>query len=755
MSQNKLVDKTRKVLEKQKELGTLIDDLKSEVKDVYYENQKLTEENLKLKEKLALFQRSSEPVKPQVEPVKEVVKERVVEKEPVKKAEPPKMPSPTIVVRKREKQPNPFVEFFLGKNIIAKIAAVLIFLGIITFGQMAYDWLPDLGRFLLIFFTGAFFFGIGIYFERKKAFVFSNVFYTIGLAIIYYSFMLARFGFELYSISVLSYLLALLMAFTLYFFKDKRYEFLDVSLFVFYFVAGLSIVFYLPITSVFSHYIEVVLFACLLGYAMYQYYTNYIKENVKLKMITQILLAIISIVATVGIMVLYDERAQLFAVVALLYSTLFVLTVYLMNYMNTKSSTSPIKYSLPIITTIVLLMMSIVYYSFLDEFFRAESGGTAVFVFIVLFAPVYAYLFKTKKEDDLFITNYYAIILASAMLIYSFVAGAINLYEPLDFYVLNLILVAEVLIFFTLSKFTKDDLQRYISYIFIGVLLLRNLNYYQTEGALLFTDSNVLFVTIGLGVVLFGINSFFRYMKQSEHQIDNVVVNGFNVLALVPFMMVFTNDLLSTDKAYIMAMVMVLLVGYRWLMELDIFRMFYKKHFILGMNISILLLTFALNLFYFDHDFSKFEDVFKFLFLFAVNVYIVYSLKEIFAGYCKTIYVERNFIILFGIGVTIHSFFIHNYINIEFDKVILSSYFLIASAVGVLAGFRQGWSVTRKIGLGAIYYSLAKFFIYDFYTQDFSSFVRMMTYFILGFILLGISFLYAYLERTYGTDVTE
>mgnify|MGYP000934943999 FL=1 len=89
----------------------------------------------------------------------------------------------------------------------------------------------------------------------------------------------------------------------------------------------------------------------------------------------------------------------------------------------------------------------------------------------------------------------------------------------------------------------------------------------------------------------------------------------------------------------------------------------------------------------------------------------------------------------------------------EFDKVILSSYFLIASAIGVLLGFRMNWSISRRLGLFAIYYSLAKFFVYDMYSQDFSAFVRMVTYFVLGSILLGISFLYAYLEKIYGKEL--
>lgn len=301
-----------------------------------------------------------------------------------------------------------------------------------------------------------------------------------------------------------------------------------------------------------------------------------------------------------------------------------------------------------------------------------------------------------------------------------------------------------------LGKFTKDKVHKGISYFFVLILLFKNLLYYPFSGSLTFAESDVLFVTFGLGLVLLGINLYFKYKKQEENEYDMILVNALNLLALVPIIMTITNDLISNEAAFIMASVMALFIGYRWLIIIEPLKMKNEKHFVLGVNIGILLLTFSLNLFYFDHDFSQFKDVLKFFLLFLVNVYNVWSLREIYKGYCKTDHVERNFIILYGIGVLIHSIFIHRYINFEFDKVILSSYFLIASAVGILAGFRQGWSVTRRIGLGAIYFSLAKFFIYDFFNQDFSNFVKMVTYFILGFILLGISYLYAYLEKTYG-----
>ena len=171
-----------------------------------------------------------------------------------------------------------------------------------------------------------------------------------------------------------------------------------------------------------------------------------------------------------------------------------------------------------------------------------------------------------------------------------------------------------------------------------------------------------------------------------------------------------------------------------------------------ALNIKIIVFVMAINLFYFNHDFGVTNDLIKFILVMVANVYIVKALYDLYLFFKDKYNPEVVAIILYGVGVLVQSYFIHNYINIEFDKVILSSYFMIASALGILIGFNNGWSITRKIGLGAIYYSLAKFFIYDFYTQDFSTTVRMVTYFILGFTLLGISFLYSYLEKKFGND---
>ncbi len=760
MSENKLAEKTRRVVHKQKELNELINVLESDVKEVFFKNKKLADENTLLREELAFFRKSKHKLeeKEKVMPRMVAVKKESSRKEDSKEEKISSSLSETDKVVRVKAESNAFIEFFLGKNIIAKIAAVLIFLGVVSFGQLAYvEWLNDIGRVLLIFFGGLVFGVIAYYSEKKEAIVFSNVFYGISVFIMFYSFNLARFGFDLINKSGLSYLSIVLMLSSLLYFWKRRYEFLDMLLFVFYLVVGMSILVYLSPDDNFSTYIELILFTSIIGYVVYLYFTKYFVKKDKLRLLLSSLFGIVVSVMLIELAfyVNNEEINGVYIFATCFYIALAIYFVYLTNFYNKIEYYSKIIFVLPIISIITLLVSSVAINSILNFTFSVDNPSFVIIIFLLLSIPLYIYHYRERESNFEEVPSFYIIVIALALFIYSFVAGNFTDANVFKFHILNIILGCEILAFFILAKFTYNVYHRGIAYFFILVFLYRNLLYYIEYNELLFTQSNVIFVSMGLGLILLGTNLVSRFKYNLENQIDNVVVQVVTFLVFVPFIVIFINDLLTTDIAYILAGVIVWVIGYRWLMELNIFKMLYKKDFILGMNILILILTLVINLFYFDHDFTQFSDVFKFTFMFIVNIYIVMSLREIFIGYCKNNSIESNFILLYLIGVTIHSLFLYNYINFEFDKVILSSYFLIASAVGVLAGFRANWSTTRKFGLAAIYFSLGKFFIYDFYTQDFNTLTRMVTYFILGFILLGISLLYAYLEKTYGTIKKE
>lgn len=769
MDSNKLIEKTKSVIKKQQEFNEIIEELKVEVKEVFMKNKQLTEENILLKQKVSKFEGlnlKEESLKPSnidevhVQKVEKLISEEkpveeVIQKEEVAKS---KVDEEVVKATYKSKKNNALFEFFLGKNVIAKIATVLIFLGILTFGQMAYvDWLNDVGRVFLIMFAGFVFFAIAYFSEKKDIQVFSNVFYGLSVFIIYYSLILARFSFSLINGHFLSYLILLMMSLVFIYFRNKRYEFLDSLLFLFYFIAGTSMIFNIANNSNVSSYFEILLFALALGYVSFVYIKQYYKFNDTILSIIQSVFTIALSAYLFNFIIVTFNNNEFTAIMGfnlLSYSVLALFLVYLFNIGKTVHNFTRFNFFTVFYTIFMLISASYGIVAFIRTITDFNVLSYISLFFILVSSPLYSLLYLRRKDGEDNFSSQYLVFLAFVMLIFSFTVGPFNKNKIAGFDVQNLILSLELLLFYVLAKFTKDKMHRMIWISFTGVLIFRNVIYYMGGGKFLFTEGLLIFTNLILGILLVTIYELFKRYKQDNNQRDNTLVHSANVILILPFFITFVNDLLSTELAFLFTVVLLVLIGYRWLTEVKFFDI-EEKHIIrLGLNIGIILFVLFLNLFYFDHNFKVISDVLKFWILFIINGYTVIAIKELYQGInMREEQKEIYFIGFYLLGVLLHSLFIFNYINIEFDKVILSSYFLIASAIGVLLGFRMNWSISRRLGLFAIYFSLAKFFIYDMNSQDFSSFVRMVTYFVLGSILLGISFLYAYLERVYGKEL--
>ncbi len=754
MENNKLIEKTKKVMETQKELSDLVLDLKNEVRDVYFGNKKLQEENHRLRLELRKHTETETETVITNEVPEVLVKQEVKKEAVTQKSVEPKHQFQKVV--HTPKKPSPLMEFFLGKNVIVKIATILIFLGVISFGQLAYvNWLNEFGRVLLIFSTGAFIFGLAFFAEKKKGIVFSNVFYGLSLFVMLYSFILAKDGFGLIDSHVLTYLSLILVIGSFAYFRAKRYEFLDVILFAFYFLSALLFVIEIEPGNSVSLFLEFLIYTTVLGYITYNYAVNYFKDSKQARLVSFLINSLIYVVIVVFFIttVPLNIGSVVFGMFILgLFGTFFgyVTTIYASDKYDPNA-----RFLVAFQTTVILFVSSLLIAEGLSSGFGLTDGSNTILVLIISFIPLYVYLYKQQAKVVTDFKNYFIVIMAGLGILYTFTVGRGYSITEDDFALRNLLLVIEAIIFFVLGKFTKDNIHKFIAYV-VGVLvILTNVNFLYQDGTFTFEQSNIIFITMMMGVLMIAINTLFKHFKEDDNKEDSIFAHGVMMVVLIPVVTTFTYDLLSTDIAYLLASVLLLFIGYRYLAVLNIWKVQYRKNFVLIVNTAIVLLTFSINLVYFDHDFSLFSDVFKFTFMFVMNGYIIISLRETYRDFYQEKTEEKFFIILFGIGVLVQSFFIHRYINIEFDKVILSSYFLIASAVGILFGFRKNWTMTRKIGLGSIYFSLGKFFIYDFYSQDLTTFVRMMTYFILGFILLGISFLYAYLEKTYAIQKEE
>ncbi len=646
------------------------------------------------------------------------------------------------------------VEFFLGKNVIAKIAIFLIFLGVVSFGQLAYlEWLGNTGRFILILCVGLLFFGIGYYFDYKKSEVFNNIFYGAGIFIVFVSLILARANYAIINFEMFAYLSLGLGIIVFGYFWNKRFVFLDSVLILFYMLIGLMAYEFFD-GDLTTHVVINIIGRCFFaGFVIYMYFYKYLNRNTLVQFMYASIIFIIIICSVSNIFIQTHAGNEL---IGGLYILMYAFFGYVVLIRLVPRMGKSVKGMLSIMGIFLLGVVSLLFVYWISEMKLTSLHHSFMYLsYVVLLIPVYTYSYlKYNKRNKNF--NTALLILIAILLVgYIFNAGDGNTHLY-DLPILNYITGGIVIISYVIYQITYNKSQKIFVYLFIVIMVSRVLQFVIFEQMYLFEHYDLYLFSAIVGLVLVTLNVIFKKLYNNEDEVDNILIHMVCLIFLVPVFVTFTNELISTDLVYLITTFILVLIGYRWIFNIKLFSLKkYGNYVINALNIKILIVIFAVNLIYFDHNFLVFEDVIKFIVIFIVNVYVVLALYELYQYENPYIEKEHKFMFLYLVGVLIQSFFIHNYINVEFDKVVLSSYFMISSAVGILYGFKNHWTLTRRIGLGAIYYSLLKFFVYDFYTQDFTTFIRMITYLILGFTLLGIAALYSYLEKTYGNELLE
>ncbi len=765
MSVDKMIEKTKKVLQKQQELNDLVIEMKNEVREVEKENYRLKNENEYLKEKVLENRAKQEPVieTPIVTPKKEVntaINEEVKVKEKViVSLAGGSNREKTGKRRVRTETENNIIEFFLGKNVIVKIAAILMVLAVLTFGQIAYvDFLNDFGRFLLIIVTGVLFVGLGNFFERKKVEVYSSIFYILGLAVLLVSNILGLEEYTLYPEGVfMIYLLGITLIPVVYFY-NKRYKFLDVANLIYY-----SVIMVLPIL-VFNNYdtpfVEFMLITLVVltaGFGIFRHFTVYLDKGKSLVLFDFVVLFVLGFIVLMSADgMIATDSIRFPHISVLIYQIIVVFLYYVINLRSLKEQNNISKYFILLSTTVILVMLGITLSRTISKLIGYEVNSYSMLISTLLLLPIYVNL--SRKGEDKRITGTYISIVSVITVIFTFTfnggrkiinASAFGDVKSIDPFVRQIVLMSELILMYFFSLLNKDKVKIYLSYFFMGVVTVYLLVKYTFDSSFVFSNAG-LFIPVIIGALAIYVMNW--YFDKEDEQRTKMIVTSFAIAALVPFVLTFTRELILHDSAVMISMLVIYMIGMRCLIKLSFFGFNRQNDFVFGYNIVLVLLILLINTFYFDHDFTVFSDVMKFFFGFVVNVYLIQALREVY-GYVKekiSGYEERWFIFIYITGVLIQAIFITTFINFDFDKVILSSYYMIASAVAILLGFRSNWINVRKIGLFAIYFSLAKFFIYDFWKNDFDMYTRFISYFTLAMVLFGISALYSYLERTYG-----
>lgn len=781
MDRNKIIEKANLVIQKQYEMKDIIYELKDELL-------RMRKENEILKAKLIEAEKT-QPVM-HVETTEELVKQAPV----VKVLEPLKPPKETIlkdVVKEATKAKvvlalkpvvsKPIVservsllsEFFLGKNIIAKIASVLIFLGFVSFGQLAYiNWLSDVGRVILIFSVGILFFGVGYLFEKRENTVFNNVFYAVGLLITFLSFTLAFNTYGLVGYTSILFASIGLVGLSFTFFYKKRYDFLDFFLFIFYFIILSFLVIYGkgPHSNTIINNIGLGIAFVGLGYVMYTYVIKYkeIKESLQAIGVGIYAVQLIILMTVVGSYNFSTTTQSL-----LWFLTIF--TIYIIYLLNYKFLERKNFYTAVLVgsTLLMALTASMGLVQLLDHYDYLNNYIHILLFMLIILVPMYYYLFRKDKtnEEEYSKLDNYAIFIALFVLIYVFTFQRFNKSITVTpFYVHNMVLGAVMIVSYGLHRYTRKITYKAISYVYFvflsGAGLVRFLGvtarspysrFLEFDGRYVVTNLNTEYLvyisSLVVGIILLAINKWYG-KKREENVVESLVLYGLNLFMLIPitFLIVdsFKDTIYLRYGMLMLSAIIIIVVLYRYLLNLKIFEIKYLKEFKVGVLIFAALLITILNFVYLDHDFTLGLDLFTFSVVGVINLYVIVLFKEIYDYYKQKYDLEKTFIIIYLIGVFVQSMFIHRYINFTYDKVFLSSYFIIASALAILYGFRNRLLLVRKLGLGAIYFSLIKFFTYDFFGAEFTLTVRMVTYFVLGLLLMTIAFMYSYLEKKYG-----
>ena len=144
-----------------------------------------------------------------------------------------------------------------------------------------------------------------------------------------------------------------------------------------------------------------------------------------------------------------------------------------------------------------------------------------------------------------------------------------------------------------------------------------------------------------------------------------------------------------------------------------------------------------------------------------IPVYIIYNALGIFAVFRLLIAAAKKIKMNFQLVPLTMSIFILNIImqtlliqvELSFYDMIVSFVLIASALLLIVSGFRFKFPYVRRFGLGLEIVSIVKFFIIDLSFLGAGS--RIISYFVLGGVLIGISFVYQYFSKKAFGDIGD
>jgi hypothetical protein len=128
----------------------------------------------------------------------------------------------------------------------------------------------------------------------------------------------------------------------------------------------------------------------------------------------------------------------------------------------------------------------------------------------------------------------------------------------------------------------------------------------------------------------------------------------------------------------------------------------------------------------------------------AISIILVYIFTNRFINRGKISREAQTIILSIFLLVLILQILISQY-DYSFNSMIISIVLVLLSLALVIAGFVKRFAYLRRFGLALNLISLIKFFLFDLYFLERGE--RIISYFVLGFVLIGISYVYQHFSK--------
>lgn len=637
-------------------------------------------------------------------------------------------------------------EMFIGLNLLSKIGVIFIIIGVIAFSATSGDYLNNIVRMALVVAVGAIMLIAGEIFYRKKSVVFANALIYGGIAELFISVLIGRYGFEVFSseIAQIAGIIAAIAGFLL----SLRYKSQPLAITTVVFTV-------LPIFAVQSIESVFIGAACLVVVHAFAAVIAY-RNNYTALSITGCVLSCFEVFIIYPFFAVITEGnfkiSTIFMLIFLICTGFIYLSAPLLNASRSGGAMFSSEITTAVISQSVLIFFTDLFFFFSFGRMTAIAAMAAIAVIYLVCAAGFSLKFGTRAMiSNIFINLFIAAVCLS---IITLVSGTANYYALHGF--AAAVLITGVII--------DRGMLKWWGYVLLGIaeldyiIQLFELSILSSShSSYEFSAEKIPLYIVNLAV-WFGIMLFFIIMKKT----DSIVFKVYSCLALLNAGILGSNLLLDVLGTALRAagmnrgfatLVTAFLCACLWqILGFVSGRLKYLDKAQMPTSLVFYVIGF------FFLGFSNFMrlgantsgvmfDGLMIAITIAANLISVLAVLDItFQITEKAPKFERAVglvVSLYGVLTLTTLLGTNNFV--KFTSYIISILYIITAALWIFIGFKKQNALLRRFGLALSLLVSGKLFLFDFYEAD--AMIRTLLFIGFGITLLGIGFGYGIAEK--------